>query len=72
MGMQAYLYDNDYMYVRPVIVEPDRLPPNCTMTEPQDGLWKGQYQPDKDIWLETASGDEIEEIMQTMKRGCVE
>ncbi|WP_434785672.1 hypothetical protein [Bacillus velezensis] len=70
--IQAYTYDENYIYERPIIVDADNIPPNCTATEPPDGLWRGQYQPDKDEWIETATADDIQQIILTMTRSVSE
>ncbi|MED4649305.1 hypothetical protein P9293_18255 [Bacillus inaquosorum] len=54
--MQVFLYDENFYYLRPKILDDPAspMPQNSTTVKPPDGLWRPQFNKDNNVWNESA------------------
>ncbi|MCY9273592.1 hypothetical protein MOF24_18065 [Bacillus inaquosorum] len=64
---QVYMYDENYMFVQPVIIEDIdetgnyAIPNNCTTIQPQS-FYKAKFNPETQQWFESATQEYIDSL----------
>jgi len=63
--MWVYKYDDNYVWQPGEEIEIDvengeQIPEGYTQTQPADGLYIAKYDPDKDVWFESATQEYID------------
>ncbi|MEC1404154.1 hypothetical protein [Bacillus subtilis] len=65
--IQVYMYDENYNFVRPVIIddfdenENYQIPENCTTIQPQS-FYKAKFNPETKEWFESATQEYIDSL----------
>lgn len=63
--MQVFLYDDNYYFLRPKILDnpESQMPENSTKIKPPDGLWRPRFDTVNNVWNESAD-QEYKEIQK--------
>ncbi len=69
--IQVFVYDSDFIFDYPEVVPADSMPENATTVQPP-GYWRAQFQKDRNLWVESASDEQINEMRQQMRESVKE